>query len=717
MNRSRTALFGITLTTAAIAASSLTTSSPAKAAPGNDRGFVSNAYMQGRIDDYLTYATQSFNPSSITNTIANAERMRRDPSFQVDLTQVTPAALSGSFAQIDGFKDTSDFTMLYLMNLYYGYRDLLPADTVAAIEQRFLAFKYWYTEPTPANTIDNRYYWSENHRIIFHTIELLTGQAFPNATFTNDGRSAAYHRDVARRRILSWIDEKIRFGFTEWHSDVYYQKDIDPLITLVEFSNDPTIRTRAAMLLDLFLTDMALHLRENNFGATHGRSYMKDKSKAADQDTYNVSKLLFDTTPNGYTSASDPAAVMFSRAKKYKLPKVIWKIARTKRPMIDKQHMGVEINPEAPVTANPIAPDGHAFDKFDSTTFWWERGAQTAWQEVATTIATLNRYDLWTSQFYAPFKPLADIVGTDMNLARTLAQSLSPQLSFALLSEVDTYTYRTGDVMLSTAQSYRPGMHGEQHHISQATLDDNAIVFTTHPKNEPVPSTRWPDGDGYFTGAGSLPRAAQHGTVSVSLYAPQFIPTPVLPAELGYIDKTHAFFPTERFDEVVQSGPWTFGRRGNGYVALYSWRATQWRTWDPTQYFTDGLTQPFDLVADGGSDNVWITEVGDTARNGSFQAFMQSITSAQIDVTQLPAANGLPGGFDVAYRSPTQGAMTFGWNAPLRVNGTSIALEGTQRFDNPFVSAPVGSKQYTIRIDGYDLALDFATNTRTTRGR
>ena len=28
----------------------------------------------------------------------------------------------------------------------------------------------------------------------------------------------------------------------------------------------------------------------------------------------------------------------------------------------------------------------------------------------------------------------------------------------------------------------------------------------------------------------------------------------------------------ERFDEVVQQNGWTFGRRGNGYVALWSWR-------------------------------------------------------------------------------------------------------------------------------------------------
>ena len=100
------------------------------------------------------------------------------------------------------------------------------------------AFKYWYTEPTPPGLIDNKYYWSENHRIIFHTLEYLAGQAFPKARFDNDGRTGAEHRAHAKQLIDDWIAEKARFGFTEWHSDVYYQKDVTPLLSLVEWADD-----------------------------------------------------------------------------------------------------------------------------------------------------------------------------------------------------------------------------------------------------------------------------------------------------------------------------------------------------------------------------------------------------------------------------------------------------------------------------------------------
>ena len=49
------------------------------------------------------------------------------------------------------------------------------------------------------------------------------------------------------------------------------------------------------------------------------------------------------------------------------------------------------------------------------------------------------------------------------------------------MKEVNTYTYRTPDYMLSTAQDYRKSFGGDQHHIWQATLDDEAVCFTTHP--------------------------------------------------------------------------------------------------------------------------------------------------------------------------------------------------------------------------------------------
>ncbi len=542
-------------------------------------GFVSAAWWRNQQRDYLDYAHDQFSPGSYTNMINNAEWARRNHR-PFNTAGITLADYANSFQRMDNFVDTADFDLTYMMNLWYGYRDVLPADVRTAMEGHMRSFKYWFTDPQPTGTIDQRYYWSENHRLLFHADEYLAGQAFPNDVFSSDGNTGAWHKERARGFIDAWLTEKARLGFSEWHSDVYYQKTADALLTIVEWVDDPALSQRASMVLDLLFFDIALNIQRGNFGATHGRSYMKDKSVATDQDTFNMSKLLFDDTHLPFTSADDPGATLLARAQRYRLPAVILRVAQSKHTTVDQEHMGVPLDPSAPVDATATGVLGYSFSDPKNVEFWWERGAQTAWQTVPLTLDTLDQYGLWESDFFTPFKPIADITGGDRNVAQTLAQQLDPMLGFALLTAVDTYTYRSDAVMLSTAQSYRPGRASEQHHVSQATLDENAIVFTTHPKNEPQSGTAWPDDDGYWTGNGSLPRAAQHGALSMSLYAPVFEnPGPPLTA-FDYLPYTHAYFPQERFNEVVQSGGWTFGRKGSGYVALFSWRPAHWRTYD-----------------------------------------------------------------------------------------------------------------------------------------
>ena len=208
--------------------------------PRTTDGFVPTSYLRARQNSYLDYASTQFAPGSFTNLIANAEHARRTGQ-PFDTAGITMADFANSFSRFDNYVDTSDFDLTYLMNLWYGYRDLLPADVRAATEAHFKSFKYWYTDPQPAGVVDQRYYWSENHRLLYHADEYLAGQAFPNDVFATDGHTGAWHRDRAHGLIDKWLTEKARFGFTEWHSDVYYQKTFDALLTIVEWVNDPVL--------------------------------------------------------------------------------------------------------------------------------------------------------------------------------------------------------------------------------------------------------------------------------------------------------------------------------------------------------------------------------------------------------------------------------------------------------------------------------------------
>ncbi len=683
-----------------------------------DAGLVPAEVWNARTDDYLAFATEEFSPESPNNVSLHLERRRRDPSFEVDTASVVPAAYEEMFAEIDSMEDTTDFDLMYLLALWYGYRDELEPEMVEAIEERFLSFKYWYTEPQPAGVIDDKWYWSENHQLIFHMLEYLVGQEFPDATFTNSGMSGREHMAHAEPLILKWFDERARFGFFEWHSDVYYLKDVSPLLMLIEHSGDDEMATLATMALDLVFLDVALHLQNGAFGATHGRSYMKDKHNGTLADTFGFQKLLFDDTDLPYQSRSDAGPTGLTLATKYRLPEVIRRIATSDEIGIDRERMGVALDPLAPLDSPTPPPEGYSYDDPEDVPFWWSMAAHTAWPVVPITLETADEYGLWETELFKDFTGLRDLTGGDPEVGKSLALEFARMIAFELLTEVNTYTWRSPEVMLSTAQDYRPGDFGMQYHAWQATLDPDAFVFATGPTNDvnESPNLEWPDSDGYWTG-GVQPRSAQVERVGIHLYAPQFESPDAPPLdEFAYEPYTHAFFPREHFDEVASRDGWTIGRRDDGYVALFSWRDTRWQRYDPEVLAARGFTDTFDLVAPGGPDNVWIVEVARSADWDSFDAFVDAVAGAEVEVTPLGADGATAKGFDVVYESPQQGMVSFGWSKPLTVDGDEIALHDYPRMDNPWTHVDRGSLEYDVRDGEFGLDLDFEEASRTVTG-
>ena len=713
-------------------------------------GLVTEGWLYARQHEYLSYAGEELVPGSLLNILANLELERRDPLHVVPAGAVPDDAWNAIFDKLFALRDTSDFDTMYLLNLLYAFRGHPVASEALwqKAEAAVVNFKYWSTDPTPDRTvngqpvIDNMWYWSENHVLIFRTCEFLAGQMFPNEVFSVSGLTGAQHRERARAEILTWLEERARWGFTEWHSNVYYNLDMLPLLTLIEWADDPVIAQRATMVLDLVWLDVALHLHRGTFGATHGRSYIKDKASASTEDTFAASKMLFDDTDLPYDGRGSSSATLFARAALYRIPEVIRRIATSDEPLEDRERMSLPL-PEQPTAKynDPLPAPPYGLDYSEThLPLWWSMASHATWPILPLTLLVGERDDLWSGQF-SDFKLLRDLVWVDGDFDRTLFNahilygSLWKAITESLLKEVNTTTFRTRDYMLSTAQDYRKGLRGSQTHTWQATLSERAMVFTTHPgylpvqPGNPVPANwNWQSkdepGPGYWTGEASQPRAAQHRNVGISIYAPQYRAKLSGLSQYDYRAETHAYFPVAHFDEVVQEGGWTFGRKDEGYVALWSWRPTSWRSGQPEVFQNGGLD--FDLVATGGATNVWIVECGSQSEWASFEAFREAFLKppspndpAQPRITvvgPLPDADGdhFPDGFDVSYISPSQGAVTFGWTAPLVVDGEEIPLSGYKRFDNAYAQVEFDDTRYEVSDGKFSLLLDFATNSRET---
>ncbi len=141
---------------------------------------------------------------------------------------------------------------------------------------------------------------------------------------------------------------------------------------------------------------------------------------------------------------------------------------------------------------------------------------------------------------------------------------------------------------------------------------------------------------------------------------------------------SHAHF-TEAFDEVVECSR-IFGRKGDGYVALFSQHPWHW--------VGAGDTPRTDLRVDA-VDNVWLVEMGRkrTGEHGgdwdSFDAFIRAIAASPVSCD----------GLSVSYVSPSRGEVRFGWHGPLMVRRQQVALRSDLRYDNPYCRclAPRGS--------------------------
>ncbi|MDZ4197615.1 MAG: hypothetical protein U1C51_10270, partial [Candidatus Izemoplasmatales bacterium] len=149
--------------------------------------------------------------------------------------------------------DCADFRLIVLVNSYLAYRHLLSEETISQMERTMISFKYWMDEPGH----DGMCYWSENHQLLFSVCEYFAGELFPDIPFTNNQELGRIHASKAKKRIVNWLKHRFTYGFTEWHSNTYYEEDIAPLCVLIDHCQEEWIVQSALMVTDLILLDMA----------------------------------------------------------------------------------------------------------------------------------------------------------------------------------------------------------------------------------------------------------------------------------------------------------------------------------------------------------------------------------------------------------------------------------------------------------------------------
>jgi hypothetical protein len=573
------------------------------------------------------------------------------------------AVIGSALDHIDERRDCADFVMHAILRLLHQFPDdpRIPAPLWTRMRASVLGFKYWPDEPG----IDSLCSWTENHQILFASAAFLAGGLFPRHAFESSGATGRELRARAGQRILRWLELRFRTGQSEWLSHVYYDEDMTALLSLVDFAEDEELARRAAILLDLFLLDLALHSHRGVFASSHGRSYERMKKWAREESTSDTSKLVFGT--GSFARLENMSAPCLALSTGYRVPRVLWEVARA------AERSSFEVRQRMGIRVEEGARWGLGYRDLEDGMVWLSMEAYTHPLTFTLFTRLLDAYNWWENEFFRPFTLSRSLLERlrRWRLLPLVARILERDITRNLRPEVNVTTYRTPEYMLSSAQDWRPGFGGDQQHLWQATLGPDAVCFTTHPGPR---SARSPS---HWTGSASLPRVAQFRNVLICLYRiDRHRPALYVRNKNGY---THAWLPRDRFDEVREQRGWIFARRGQAYLALRSRSPGRWQS-EP------GEDAGREWVAPGW-DAAWICELGSRAEHGSFRVFVERVAGAPLDF----------GNRQVVYTSPSQGRLELGWSGPFMREGQPVRLGGYPRYACPWVQAAFGGERITVR--------------------
>ncbi|MHA7987338.1 hypothetical protein ACX9R5_16180 [Rathayibacter sp. CAU 1779] len=218
--------------------------------------------------------------------------------------------------------------------------------------------------------------------------------------------------------------------------------------------------------------------------------------------------------------------------------------------------------------------------------------------------------------------------------------------------------FHTPHAAIACVEDYRVGLPGLQEHVWGVTLGPETQVFATHPATSSRSGDVRPNA---WSGHRVLPRARRHEGSVIALHRiPVDDPT----------GRTHLWFPSSHFDEVIVEGDWIGGRLGHGLVAVA----------------TDG---GFERIARGdeageewtprGAGLWYVATIGSVDEHGSLGDFTRSLTTPEYgcDAYAEPW---------LRWTAPGGGLIEADYAGRFTVNGGPVAA-ASRRFDSPACSA------------------------------
>ncbi|MCU0663531.1 MAG: hypothetical protein MUC50_14535, partial [Myxococcota bacterium] len=247
--------------------------------------------------------------------------------------------------------------------------------------------------------------------------------------------------------------------------------------------------------------------------------------------------------------------------------------------------------------------------RVDRTIFQWSSGGYFHPDVADDTTWLVDTYNLENNHHFDMFKSIPNLPDDWSNGISKIGATFSRSSS---LSEANIKIYKNAGSVLTSIDNYFFGYKGYQQWPWAATADDIAVwTQSGNIKEGWVPASSQ-------SANSHLPRVQQDRNVAMIKYFPNI---EIRTAQwLGEYDTAvFLYWPTNRFDESIESGRWIIGRKGDSYVAVY-------------RHGTSLSNGFYHSTANRGRQ-VWAVVVGNKATHQSFSNFTNIIKKAVVNET------------------------------------------------------------------------------------
>lgn len=168
--------------------------------------------------------------------------------------------------------DCSDFRAARILWVLIKYRHLLTEEQKACFKDVIIGFRYWIDEPGN----DAMWFFSENHALCFHTIQMLAGELYPDEVFVNSGYTGRQQSVRGKRLIVEWFRKLLDYGYNEWNSACYIPVDMLSYVSLLTLCRDEEVKKLAWQALDYTYEIFAENSFHGILAGSSGRIYTKE---------------------------------------------------------------------------------------------------------------------------------------------------------------------------------------------------------------------------------------------------------------------------------------------------------------------------------------------------------------------------------------------------------------------------------------------------------